>query len=101
MKTCGIPSVGEVRSVDAVGVGISGVSVMAVTAGRTVSVAAAGNMVLVAVGGTCVEVDSTTGAWGPVQALRRKSRMKVVMSGFMDQLYGVHELAPGLKRQAA
>ena len=89
IKTCGIPSEGEVRSVDAVGVDISGDSVIAVAVGRNVSEVAEGSMVVVAVGGICVDAGSAAGTCTPVQALSTKNRMKVVMMCFMDQLCGV------------
>jgi hypothetical protein len=88
MKTCGIPSIGEVRSCPAA-VGVAaGVSVTDVAVGKTgCSIVAEGITTAVnavAVGGICVEVGPATGACGPAQAARKRSRRKVGMMFFMD-----------------
>jgi hypothetical protein len=92
MKTCGIPSMGEVRMAEAVGEGGRGEGVGEEGEGIAVDVAG-GSTFAVAVAGTRVEVGSATGTCEPVQAARRNNRRKVGMSLFMDPCYGVKRRA--------
>src|SRR4030095_10792677 len=88
MKTCGIPSMDEVRCcVVAVAVDARGVSVTG-TAGGTmvVSAVAEGSRTTVAVGGICVEVGPATWTFAPMQAVRKQSSRRVGMIFFMDFL---------------
>jgi hypothetical protein len=107
MKTCGIPSIGEVRIwLAGVGVAATGVSVTGRAVGRMVSTVAEGRMAGATVGGICVVVGSAIGAGAPAQAVRSKNKRKVGMSFFMYFPRGVQErrrgaLAPGIKRQVA
>ena len=77
---------GEVRMADAVGEGVLGRGEGGGDEGegRELEVAE-GSTVAVAVGGIRVEVGSVAGTCEPVQAVRRKNRMMVGMSFFMDR----------------
>jgi len=85
MKTCGIPSTGEVRWLDAVGVAGTAVAGTGVTVGtRVASDVAEGSTTAVAARRTAEGVDSIAGTCFPAQLARRKKRRRVGMSFFMD-----------------
>jgi len=83
MKTCGIPSTGEVRWLGGVEVDVSVGWAGRVAVGRIASNVAEGSTLAIVAGGTAVEVGSAVGTFDPVQAARIKMRRMVRMSFFM------------------